>query len=122
MAAATPDETFGEVLIFDDVVHNCKMSFVQSEHHLVRYHDLQTILGRTRHLLIARRDGKPIHEWHTLQRIKNTLVGPEFEAVELYPAQSRLIDTGNVYHLWVFLDQPIPFGYTVEKGYEGQKL
>jgi hypothetical protein len=51
------------------------------------------------------------------QRIKNELVGPENEAVELYPAESRLVDTSNQYHLFVIKDPTIrlPFGFT-ERG------
>lgn len=41
------------------------------------------------------------HDWREFQRIKNELCGPEREAVELYPAESRLVDTANEYHLWV---------------------
>jgi hypothetical protein len=53
------------------------------------------------HLDIRRRDGKTCNEWQDFQRIKNELVGPEHEAVQLFPAESRLVDTGNEYHLWV---------------------
>jgi hypothetical protein len=53
------------------------------------------------HLSIKRRDQQVIHDWRDLQRIKNELVGPETEGVELYPAESRCIDTANQYHLWV---------------------
>lgn len=52
------------------------------------------------HLSIKRLDREPIHDWRDLQRIKNELVGPECEAVEVYPAESRLVDTANQYHLW----------------------
>jgi hypothetical protein len=45
--------------------------------------------------------------WRDFQRIKNELVGPEHEAVELYPAETRVRDTSNTYHLWV-LDKPFP--------------
>lgn len=55
-------------------------------------------------LSITRHDGQPCKEWKHLQQIKNQLVGPEFEAVELFPAESRLIDTGNEYHMWVHAD------------------
>lgn len=49
---------------------------------------------------VRRRDGAPIHDWRDLQQIKNEIVGEECEAVELYPAESRLVDTSNKYHLW----------------------
>ena len=51
-------------------------------------------------LNVRRRDGAPIHDWRDLQQIKNELVGEECEAVELYPAESRKVDTSNKYHLW----------------------
>jgi hypothetical protein len=35
---------------------------------------------------------KPMKVWLTIS-IKNELVGPEHEAVELYPAESRLVDS-----------------------------
>lgn len=53
------------------------------------------------HLSIKRRDKKPIHDWRHLQQIKNELTHPEREAIELYPAESRVVDTANQYHLWV---------------------
>jgi hypothetical protein len=66
------------------------------------------------HINIRRRDGHPIkRDWRVFQDIKNQLVGPEREAVELYPAESRLVDTSNKYHLWVHPDPSwrFPFGY-----------
>lgn len=64
-------------------------------------------------LSIKRRDKEVIHDWRELQQIKNELVGEENEAVELYPAESRLVDESNQYHLWVLSDSTIkfPFGW-----------
>jgi hypothetical protein len=65
-------------------------------------------------LSISRKDRDTIKDWRDLQRIKNELVGPECEGVEIYPAESRLVDTSNQFHLWV-VDDPTfrwPFGYT----------
>lgn len=53
------------------------------------------------HLSIKRRDRQPIHDWRDLQRIKNELCGTDAEGIELYPAESRLVDEANQYHLWV---------------------
>jgi hypothetical protein len=50
---------------------------------------------------ISRQDGEKIHDWCILQEIKNKIVGEEFEALELYPARSRHMDEGNIYHLWI---------------------
>ena len=65
------------------------------------------------HLDISRHDGKPICSWRDLQQIKNELVGPECEAIDLFPAESRLVDTAHQYHLWVMEDPTFrfPFGY-----------
>lgn len=52
------------------------------------------------HLSIKRRDKKALPDWRDFQAIKNQLIGPECEAVELFPAESRLVDTANQYHLW----------------------
>jgi hypothetical protein len=65
------------------------------------------------HLDIRRHDGADCKNWRELQQIKNELVGPEHEAVELFPAESRLVDTANQYHLWVHVssDFRFPFGF-----------
>lgn len=68
-------------------------------------------MGPLIHLSIKRRDRASMHDWRELQRIKNELVGPDAEGVELYPAESRLVDTSNQYHLWVFPKFKFPFGY-----------
>lgn len=65
------------------------------------------------HLDIMRHDGGDCKNWRELQQIKNEIVGPEHEAVELFPAESRLVDTANQYHLWVHVssDFRFPFGF-----------
>ena len=64
------------------------------------------------HLTITRNDRSAAHDWREFQRIKNELCGPEREAVELYPAQSRLYDTANTFHLWVMAEgDRVPVGY-----------
>ena len=64
-------------------------------------------------LSIKRRDRQVIHDWRHLQRIKNEIVGPECEGVEMYPAESRLVDTANQYWLHVCTDPSyrFPFGF-----------
>jgi hypothetical protein len=53
------------------------------------------------HPRICRHDLAPCQDWQVFQAIKNEIVGPEYEAVELYPAHSRMMDVGNMYHFWV---------------------
>lgn len=65
-------------------------------------------------LNIRRRDGGPIlRDWRHFQRIKNEIIGEEHEGVELYPAESRLVDTANKFHLFVHTDPNFrfPFGW-----------
>jgi hypothetical protein len=65
------------------------------------------------HLSIKRRDKAPVTDWRDKQEIKNQLVGAECEGIELYPAESRLTDMVNQYHLWVFSspDHTMPWGW-----------
>lgn len=64
------------------------------------------------HLSIKRVDRREIRDWGHFQRIKNELVGEEYEAVELYPREARRVE-GNQYHLWCFLSREFrwPFGF-----------
>ena len=54
------------------------------------------------HLSIRNQDRSTRHDWRDFQRIKNQLAGPEWEAMEIYPAESRLVDMANQYHLFCF--------------------
>ena len=54
-------------------------------------------------IAIQRRDGAAVQDWRDLQAIKNELFGAGHEAIELYPAESRVVDTQNQFHLWVLL-------------------
>lgn len=68
------------------------------------------------HVSVKRKDKKPNIPYKDLMAIKNELVGKEYEALMLYPAHSREVDTANQYHLWIPVDQegkalPIPFGW-----------
>lgn len=65
------------------------------------------------HLSIRRLDRAACRDWRDFQQIKNQLVGPECEGVELYPAESRVVDTANQFHCWV-IDDPtfrFPWGF-----------
>lgn len=53
-------------------------------------------------LSYKRHDRKSFGDWRIKQHIKNQIVGPECEAIEIYPAESRRMDTSNQYHLWCF--------------------
>jgi hypothetical protein len=60
------------------------------------------------HLALERRDHEIVRDWRHIQWIKNDILGENVEAYEIFPAESRLVDTANVYHLWAF-----PAGYRI---------
>ena len=64
------------------------------------------------HLSIRRNDRKPDIPWRHLQRIKNELAGDDTEAIELFPAESRLVDTAN--QRWLWCARP---GTTIDVGF-----
>lgn len=68
--------------------------------------------GEIGHISIRRQDRGHAKDWRHFQQIKNELFGNEREAVELYPAESRVVDTVNQFHLWV-----LPEGFTVPCGF-----
>jgi hypothetical protein len=64
-------------------------------------------------LSIHRLDRAPCRDWRDFYQIKCELLGPECEAVELYPAAARLVDAANEYHLIGSSDPTwrFPFGF-----------
>jgi hypothetical protein len=53
-------------------------------------------------ICIRRRDGAAdLRDWRHFQQIKNEVCGPEREGFELYPAESRKVDTSNKWHIFV---------------------
>lgn len=64
--------------------------------------------GGALRLDIERKDKKDGITWDELQQIKNDCGFIDKDAIEFYPKQSDVINTGNVRHLYVFADQ-LPF-------------
>jgi hypothetical protein len=58
------------------------------------------------HLDIKRHDRKAIINWRHMQQIKNEVCGTQSEGVQLFPAESRLLDEANSYHIYVLLNPP----------------
>jgi hypothetical protein len=51
-------------------------------------------------LSIKANDDSARHDWREFQWIKNELAGENWEAIEIYPSEDRLIDSANQFHLW----------------------
>lgn len=60
-------------------------------------------------LQICRSDGGSVVDWRDLQAIKSEVLGAEWEAVEIFPAESRLKDPSNARYLWAS-SRGVPFG------------
>jgi hypothetical protein len=60
------------------------------------------------HLSIRDNERTAKHDWRDFQRIKNELLGPETEMVEMYPRESQVVDLSNQYHLFGFLSD-VPY-------------
>jgi hypothetical protein len=61
----------------------------------------KTAWGWCVHLVIQRHDGAEINaSWSQLQVIKNDLVGENIFMIEIYPAQSHVVNEANKRHLW----------------------
>lgn len=77
------------------------------------YHVIRERVGTLWHLSIRPLNLKRGRSWRELQKIKNELVGAECEGVELFPAESRLTDIADQYHLWIAADPTFrfPFGF-----------
>lgn len=81
---------------------------------------VRTSMGNVEHVTITRHrdiseafvnDGSGGFTWAEKQEIKNELFGKNRTAIEVYPTEDRLVDTSDVYHLWVFDKKyRLPFG------------
>lgn len=63
-------------------------------------------------------DGEARHDWRDMQAIKNDIVGPEWEALELFPSEDRLVDPSNMYILWCAPRIPIGMEHRCVEGPE----
>ena len=70
-------------------------------------------MGRFNHVSFKSIDRTARHDWRDIQRMKNELLGEDVEALEVYPAEDRLHDTCNQFHIYAFEPgRTIPLGWT----------
>lgn len=74
----------------------------ESVEYIVQKHAVSNESNFMCRLTIKRSGREPIRTWRVLQDIKNAIAGEESVAIEIYPKESEVTDTGNIYHLWVF--------------------
>jgi len=89
--------------------------WINSRYQVIKYENvpmLQDTGVSLSWLSIKRRDKESCHDWRDFQRIKNELCGDERFGLQVYPAESNLVDTSNQYHLWVFPEGMVcPIGF-----------
>lgn len=61
---------------------------------------------------IINRDQTARHDWREFQQIKSMLAGKDWEGIELYPAESRLVDPSNEFFLWCVPAGVLKYGLT----------
>ncbi len=66
-------------------------------------------------LSITAEDESARHDWRDFMQLKNLVVGEEWEALEMYPSESRLVDTSNRFFLWCFPPGTVPWGLPVPR-------
>lgn len=63
------------------------------------------------HVSFRTTDRDALVPYDTYVRIKNEIIDPMSEAIEIFPAESRLVDTANQFHFWAFQPgAPYPVG------------
>ena len=73
------------------------------------YDRSSTTKGFATKVLIQNHFNLPIsNHWSEINRIKNEIFGEETTAVEYYPAQSELVNTHNIYWIWIFPNGELP--------------
>lgn len=97
----------------DPAVEAGHEEFYANSHYLVYVREMtpeEEGMPPAKHLSMRTVENDVRHDWREMQRVKNELCGTDWEAVELYPAEDRVVDSANQYHLWCFPFR-LPFGF-----------
>ena len=90
----------------------CDYSFANSRYQVLANFEATPGWPPTVHLKIKAHDKRCVRDWRDMQRIKNEICGTEAEGVELYPAEARLVDEVNEFHIFVLHPATgFPFGH-----------
>lgn len=101
-------------------VRDCEKCFVdKAKGYCVFIRTIETSIGKVNHMAIDyippkkpwlanSKTGKRDIPWKIKQQIKNELFGPGRVAVEVFPTEEELVDSADIYHLWV-----LPAGFVM---------
>ncbi len=89
---------------------------MRSSEYLVQFYRVPSPLVRVRlSICRTRLDGQRWADgidWETLQRLKSEAGFGDFDAVEVFPSDSDVVNVANMRHLWV-LSEPAAFAWRV---------
>lgn len=74
----------------------------ENNEYIVEKHNITGCSSFYCRLAIKRSDKTVIRSWRLIQDVKNAVVGEDSIAIEVYPKESDVTDTANMYHLWVY--------------------
>lgn len=70
---------------------------------------INTEWGKIRHAAIRNVNSTDI-SWAQKQEIKDKIFGKHKIGIEVYPAEEKLVDAANMYHLWILpINMELPF-------------
>lgn len=82
--------------------YECRVTFLPRSHGMLFGHEVAR-LG------IANADQSARRDWREFMAIKRDVLGPDWEAIELYPHDGRVIDPSNYFILYAIRGE-FPFG------------
>ena len=84
-------------------------AFMNNRYVVMIYDDVKTTHGAAIRVMVQKHDNTPItFHWREMFKINNELFGAETVAVEYYPALSKLVDTHNIYWMFIYPEGVLP--------------
>lgn len=84
-------------------------AFKNNRYTVMIYENQATTAGFATRVMVQNHFNKPIeNHWSEMNRIKNEIFGEETVAIEYYPQKSKLLDTHNIYWMWIYPTNALP--------------
>lgn len=101
--------TLCDLAVMSKIPPGMTRAYRNNRYTVMIFDNQKTTKGPAIQVLIQQLDDRPIiGHWREIQNIKNEIFGPEVVGIEYYPAESNLLDTHNIYWLWVFPPDVLP--------------
>jgi hypothetical protein len=101
--------TLCDLTVMSKIPPGMTRAYRNNRYTVMIFDNTMTTKGEAIMVLIQRVDDRPIvGHWREIQNIKNELFVEETIGIEYYPAESNLLDTHNIYWLWIFPPDVLP--------------